>query len=110
MEKYRSKSVAEKYSKTCKENLLIVGDQSSYEWQQDLIAMKWMILRLQEFINEYKNRDDKPTFYSSLEIGYRDLLKRVSEYSCPNMRKEKYKSKSNCPLADKCMCLKQFLK
>ena len=106
MKEYRSESVAERYSKHFDAKLTTVGDQSSYEWQQDLNAMKFMILRLQEFINEYKNRDDKPTFYSSLEIGYRDLLKRVSEYSCPNMRKEKYKSKSNCPLADKCMCLK----
>lgn len=99
----RAESISKRYT-SLKPELTACGDQMEYEIEEDLNAMKWMISRLQEYIEEYETRDDRPPFYHTLEIGYRDLVNRVSKYSCPNNKKDEYKTKLNCPLKDKCMC------
>lgn len=104
MEKYRNKAIANFY-KSLNPELTVCGEQLSYEIQEDLNAMKIVLFRLQGFIEEYENREDRPPFYHSIEIGYRDLLNRVSKYSCPNNKKDEYKTKENCPLKDKCKCI-----
>jgi len=104
MEKYRSKAMANFY-KSLKPELTDCGEQLSYEIQEDLNAMKQTIQRLQEYIEEYENRDDRLPYFNSIEIGYRGLLNRVSKYSCPNNKKDEYKTIENCPLKDKCKCI-----
>ena len=105
MKETRCQSIASRY-KSFKPEITTFGSQIEYEVEQDLIAMKQTIQRLQEYIEEYENRDDRLPYFHSIEIGYRDLLKRVSKYSCPSNLKERYKTKVNCPLKENSKCVK----
>jgi hypothetical protein len=106
--KYRVEAIAESYLKTglFKPELVAYGNQILYEFEQDFIAMKWALKRMQSFLECKKGSKRKHIAGDNdIEIGFRDLLKRVSEYSCPNMKKEEYKTKENCPLGNECKCL-----
>ena len=66
---------------------------------------------MQEFLRcKEKYPREHAAWDNDIEIGFRDLLKRVSEYNCPNMKKDEYKTKENCPLKDKCKCLNDVSK
>jgi hypothetical protein len=106
--KYRVEAIAESYLKTgvFKPELVAYGNQILYEFEQDFIAMKWALYRMQEFLRcKEKYKRDFVSGDNDIEIGFRDLLKRVSEYNCPNMKKDEYKTKENCPLGNDCKCL-----
>ena len=106
--KYRVEAIAESYLKSglFKPELVAYGNQILYEFEQDFIAMKWALYRMQEFLRcKEKYPREHVAGDNDIEIGFRDLLKRVSEYNCPNMKKDEYKTKENCPLKDKCKCL-----
>ena len=106
--KYRVEAIAESYLKSglFKPELVAYGNQILYEFEQDFIAMKWALYRMQEFLRcKEKYPREHAAGDNDIEIGFRDLLKRVSEYNCPNMKKDEYKTKENCPLKDKCKCL-----
>jgi len=106
--KYRVEAIAESYLKTgvFKPELVAYGNQILYEFEQDFIAMKWALYRMQEFLRcKEKYKRDFVAGDNDIEIGFRDLLKRLSEYNCPNMKKDEYKTKDNCPLKDECKCL-----
>lgn len=106
--KYRVEAIAESYLKTglFKPELVAYGNQILYEFEQDFIAMKWALYRMQEFLRckkEYQR--EHVAGDNDIEIGFSELLKRISEYSCPNIKKDKYKTKENCPLGNECKCL-----
>jgi hypothetical protein len=106
--KYRVEAIAESYLKTglFKPELVAYGNQILYEFEKDFIAMKWALYRMQEFlICKKKYPREHVAGDNDIEIGFRDLLKRVSEYNCPNMKKDEYKTKENCPLGNECKCL-----
>lgn len=106
--KYRVEAIAESYLKTglFKPELVAYGNQILYEFEQDFIAMKWALYRMQNFLEcKQKYPREHVAGDNDIEIGFRDLLKRVSEYNCPSMKKDEYKTKENCPLKDKCKCL-----
>jgi len=111
--KYRVEAIAESYLKSglFKPELVAYGNQILYEFEQDFIAMKWALYRMQEFLRcKEKYPREHAAGDNDIEIGFRDLLKRVSEYNCPNMKKDEYKTKENCPLKDKCKCLNDVSK
>jgi len=83
--------------------LFAVGEQMQYEWQKDLSAMKWALSRMKEFIEA--NEDKHLPNFDLLKIGYKELLNRVSEFSCPSNLKEQYKTKEKCPLKSECRCV-----
>jgi hypothetical protein len=106
--KYRVEAIAESYLKTglFKPELVAYGIQILYEFEQDFIAMKWALYRMQEFLRCKKQYPrEHVAGDNDIEIGFRDLLKRVSQYNCPNMKKDEYKTKENCPLGNECKCL-----
>lgn len=106
----RNKDVENSYTPEMYKNpekLFAVGEQMSYEWEQDFIAMKWALRRMGDFLKiREKTRDFLPGD-NDIQIGYNELLNRISKYSCPNMRKDK----SDCPFArNECSqngCLKE---
>lgn len=104
MEQYRIQEIAKSYP-SFKPEIVAYGQQILYEMEQDLRAMKWAISRMKEFIDYHEKQEVKPSHYSTIKIGYDDLLKRVSEYSCPNSLKTELRNKSNCPLNENCKCL-----
>lgn len=104
--KKRVDNIKDSYAKAgvFKADVIAYSDQLRYEVEQDLIAMKWALYRMGEFLRVKKEtgRDFVPGD-NEIEIGYQELLKRISEYSCPNMRKDG----SQCPLKEKkCSCEK----
>ena len=76
------------------DGLFDVGEQMQYEWENDFTAMRWAI--------DYLANGGLHGKHLALEV----LLKRASIYSCPSMKKDEYKTKSNCPLRENCKCLK----
>jgi len=106
----RAKAIAEKYLKSgmFKPEIVAFGDQIAYEMEMDKRAMVEAISRLTEYL-EYRNRiKDTHTFGDhDCDNALQILVKRVSEYSCPNGLKDEYKTKENCPLKDKCKCKKE---
>jgi hypothetical protein len=103
----RSKDVQAKYTShggawNDENKLFIVGEQMAYEWEQDFIAMKWALERIDEFLQVAKKHD---YFTGTLHIAKDELLNRISKYSCPTNLKEEYKTKEKCPLKDGCKCL-----
>lgn len=108
MEQYRVQQVAESYLKTglFKPDLVSYGNQILYEMEMDLKAMVQSISYLSEYIEYRKGIKDTHTFGdNSCNQALEILVKRVSEYSCPNNKKEHFKTKTNCPLKDNCKCL-----
>ena len=103
MKKYRIEQIAESYSNVCNKELLTYGSQILYEMEQDLTAMKWALSRMKEFIEA--NEDKHLPNFDLLKIGYKELLKRVAEFSCPSNLKEQYKTKEKCPLKSECRCV-----
>lgn len=103
MKKYRIEQIAESYSNTCNKELLYYGSQILYEMEQDLTAMKWALSRMKDFIEA--NEDKHFPNFDLLKIGYKELLKRVSEFSCPSNLKYQYKTKEKCPLKSECRCV-----
>ena len=105
MEQYRIQQIAKSYP-SFKPEIVAYGDQILYEMEMDLKAMVQAISYLSEYIEYRKEIRDTHTFgdntcNQALEL----LIKRVSVYSCPNNKKEEFKTKTNCPLKDKCKCL-----
>ena len=100
----RSQNVKDSYVKAGwhdDSKVLEIGNQMSYEWEQDLIAMKWALQRITEFLEVAR---EKKYFTGTLEIAQRELLNRISEYSCPSNLKKEYRTVENCPLKQKCKC------
>jgi len=97
----RHEDIERKYSHTVfvDREIFKVGDQAAYEWEQDLTAMKWALQRMGEFLRIKK--ETGRTFVpgdNAIESGYRELLNRITKYSCPNMMK----SGEDCQLKDYC--------
>jgi hypothetical protein len=85
-----------------KNTLFVIGEQMQYEWERDFIAMKWALERIDDFLQVAKKHD---YFTGTLHIAKEELLKRLSEYSCPMNLKDEYKTKERCLLKDSCKCL-----
>jgi hypothetical protein len=105
MEKYRIQQIAKSYP-SFKPEIVAYGDQILYEMEMDLKAMVQAISYLSEYIEYRKGIKNTHTFgdntcNQALEL----LIKRVSVYSCPNNKKEQFKTKTNCPLKENCKCL-----
>lgn len=100
----RLESIAQSYLKTglFVPEKLAYGSQILYEVEQDNIAMKWALERMKEFLDA--NKDEQPTHkkYMMIDIAYRDLLKRVSEYNCPSLLKDQHVTQEKCPLGNLC--------
>lgn len=106
MEQYRIQEIAKSYPSFNPE-IVSYGQQILYEMEMDLKAMKQAISYLSEYIKYRSEIKDTHTFgdnacNQALEL----LVKRVSEYSCPNTKKEQFKTKENCPLKENCKCIK----
>lgn len=82
--------------------LFAVGDQMQYEWNRDFIAMKWALERIVDFLRVAEKYNH---FTGTLHIAKDELINRISEYSCPSLKKDEYKTKENCPLGENCKCL-----
>ncbi len=82
--------------------LFAVGEQMRYEWERDFIAMIWALERIDNFLQVAKKHD---YFTGTLHIAKEELIKRLSEYSCPMNLKDEYKTKGRCLLKDGCKCL-----
>ena len=105
MEQYRIQEIAKFYS-SFKPEIVAYGQQILYEMEMDLKAMKQAISYLSEYIEYRKWIKDTHTFGdNSCNQALELLVKRVSEYSCPNNKKKEYKTKNNCPLKENCKCL-----
>ena len=105
MEQYRIQEIAKSYP-SFKPEIVAYGQQILYEMEMDLKAMKQAISYLSEYIEYRKGVKDTHTFGdNSCDQALELLVKRVSEYSCPNNKKEEYKTKTNCPLKENCKCL-----
>ena len=105
MEQYRIQQIAKSYP-SFKPEIVSYGDQILYEMEMDLKAMVQAISYLSEYVEYRKSIRDTHTFgdntcNQALEL----LIKRVSIYSCPNNKKEQFKTKANCPLKENCKCL-----
>ena len=81
--------------------LFAVGEQMQYEWQNDLLAMKWALERIDDFL---KVANERNLVTGTLHIAKEELLNRISKYSCPSNLKDEYKTKERCPLGDGCKC------
>jgi len=78
-----------------------VGKQMQFEWEQDFNAMKWALERIDDFLQVAKKNG---YFTGTLYIAKDELLKRISEYSCPSLLKDEHKTKDRCILKDGCKC------
>ncbi len=98
----RCESFAKRYKKSGVFNPEIVnyGNQILYEVEQDLNAMKWAIQYLRMYFEYIEEKGKKLETFGDMDCkrAYDVLIKRVSEYSCPN----NYKSGKLCPLNDAC--------
>jgi hypothetical protein len=104
MEKYRIQEIANHYPSFSPE-IVAYGQQILYEVEQDLIAMKFALSRMKDFLEYHEKQEVKPIHFNTIKIGFDDLLKRVSEYSCPHNLKDHLRKKENCPLKDNCKCI-----
>lgn len=105
MKRYRIENIAESYKSVLKPCAIEYGKQILYEVEEDLIAMNFALSRMKDFLEYHEKQEVKPSHFSTIKIGFYELLKRVSEYSCPHNLKEHLRTKKNCPLKDNCKCL-----
>lgn len=106
MEQYRIEEIAKSYT-VLKPQAVAYGNQILYEMEKDLEAMVQAISCLSEYIEYRKRTKESPHTVgdNSCNQALELLVKRVSEYSCPNDKKQEYKTLDNCPLKEKCKCL-----
>ena len=106
MKRYRIENIADSYNKVLKDKSSVAyGDQILYEMEKDLKAMRWALEYMDEFLKANKRQNTNPPGIDLIRMAFKDLLKRVSEYSCPMNQKDEYKTKEKCYLGEKCMCL-----
>lgn len=102
MKNYRAEEIADRYIEHgFNPEIVACGKQMLYEMQMDLRAMRWALKRITEFLEV---AEENKYFVGTLHIAKDELLKRISEYSCPNSLKDHLKTAENCPLKDKCKC------
>lgn len=78
------------------DSLLLIGEQMDCEMQNDFVAMLFAIERMGKFLLFSREDKNRRPYDSQIEMAYKDLLNRVSKYSCPNM----LKNHANCPLTN----------
>ena len=100
----RVESMAQSYLKTglFMPEKLAYGSQILYEVEQDNIAMKRALRAMKEFLDANKDEEPRPKRYMIIDIAFRDLLKRVSEYNCPSLLKDQFVTQEKCPLESLC--------
>jgi len=98
----RSNDIREKYLQ-CKafkepqtDEKFMVGDQMSYEWEQDYSVIKWAINYLTDYF-----RIGIPSRNHNVKMALETLKKRALEYSCASTLKDEYKHKCNIDLCCK---------